>query len=255
MKYCVLGHSIAYSLSPKLHASFFAVLGERSEYGLTDVPPERLPETVARLLREYDGFNVTKPYKESVAELLGLHAPINTVRCADKAAVTTDPQGFLCDYERVFGLPRGKILLLGAGGAAKAVANALENLPNVSVEVYNRTYEKACAIERGNIRAVRQVAGGYTAVINGTSLGLCGEQSAPPELDFAGVQNAYDLIYAPPETPFLQKARAMGAQTQNGLGMLIFQAIAAQEFWRGAPFDEDTKNELYTNAVRVLRAE
>ena len=121
-KFCVLGQGISYSLSPVLHSAIFEFFGEDCEYGVADVPPEKLYETVKKLIGEYDGFNVTKPYKESVARILGASGPINTVRCADCAATSTDAEGFLCDYIEAFGEPKGDILLLGAGGAAKSVA-------------------------------------------------------------------------------------------------------------------------------------
>ena len=84
----------------------------------------------------------------------------------------------------------------------------------------------------------------FHSVINCTSAGLNGEQSAPAELDFGKAQYAYDLIYSPPETPFLAKASAAGLKTRNGMGMLIWQAIAAHEFWRKQKFDLQAKREL-----------
>ncbi|MDE6399015.1 MAG: hypothetical protein K2L51_06815, partial [Clostridiales bacterium] len=140
----------------------------------------------------------------------------------------------------------------GAGGAAKAVLDTLENKEGVRVSVYNRTYEKAQTLARGNICAVTRPSGKYDAVINCTSLGLHGEQSAPNDLQI-GHARCYDLIYAPPETPFLHKAKAGGAKIQNGLGMLIYQAIASQEFWRETVFDRRTKKTLYKNALRALQ--
>ena len=93
-KFCVLGQGISYSLSPVHHSAIFEFFGEDCEYGVADVPPEKLYETVKKLIGEYDGFNVTKPYKESVARILGASGPINTVRCADCAATSTDAEGF-----------------------------------------------------------------------------------------------------------------------------------------------------------------
>ena len=81
MKLCVLGHGIGYTLSPKLHASFAQTLGENFSYDVADVPPEELESAVKRLFNAYDGFNVTKPYKESVAAIMCLSCPVNTVRC------------------------------------------------------------------------------------------------------------------------------------------------------------------------------
>ena len=254
-KLCVLGQGISYSLSPLLHVSFARTLGEQDTgfaYDIVDVPPEKLESTVERLLREYQGFNVTKPYKEKVAAILGKSEPVNTVRCRDKASTSTDGAGFWQDYTRAFGAPRGNVLVLGAGGAAKAVLDSLENKEGVRVSVYNRTYEKAQALARGNIYAVTRPSGKYDAIVNCTSLGLHGEQSAPADLQI-GHAKCYDLIYAPPKTPFLQCAKAGGAKIRNGLGMLIYQAIASQEFWREEDFDERTKKKLYKNALHALQ--
>lgn len=250
-KYTVLGHDISYSLSPQLHAVFFDALGEDHTYTVTDVPPERLGETVEKLLAEYDGFNVTKPYKEKVAALLGGSAPVNTVLCRTRQSTSTDAEGFLQDYTRNFGAPCGRILLLGAGGAAKAVADALVRC-DADVCVYNRTFERAEELARGRIRAVRDASGRYDAVINATSLGQNGEQAAPPSLDFRGVRYAYDLLYSPRVTPFMRAAADAGANVSNGLGMLVYQGIAAQEFWRGKPFAADIKKILYDSAVQAL---
>lgn len=243
-KYCVLGNNIAYTLSPELHGAIFEFLGEDGEYGVADVPPESLSQTVSRLLKEYSGFNVTKPYKESVAKILGVDKPVNTVK-SDGAATSTDSEGFLSDYTEKFGAPYGRILLLGAGGAAKSIADALRGERKVDeICVYNRTFSSAKKMEGGKVKAVISAAGKFDAVVNATSLGLGGEQSAPEELCFKGVRYAYDIVYSPPVTPFMLKAEAAGAKAANGLGMLVYQAIAAHEFWRNNKFDAQTKKEL-----------
>lgn len=251
-KFCVLGHDIGYTRSPALHRAIFRFLGEDGTYDVADVPEERLAETVRRLLEEYDGFNVTKPYKEKVAALLGERDPVNTVRKGGKCT-STDPVGFITDYTDTFGIPCGKILLLGAGGAAKSVAQALSAYPAVQLCLFNRTPEKAAALASAcGGTAVDNTAGRYDAVINATSLGLHGEQAAPEELDFRRVRYAYDLIYAPPVTPFLRRARENGVKTQNGLGMLVWQAIAAQEFWRDAPFADGVRREMAAAVKKEL---
>lgn len=249
-RYCVLGQGISYTLSPTIHNAVFAYLGESAVYTVEDVSPDNFEQTLARLLDTYEGFNVTKPYKEKVAALLHHDGPVNTVR-RDEECTTTDPIGFYADYTDAFGQPCGKILLLGAGGAAKAVADALRN-SNAQVYVYNRTYAKAQALQGGNVQAVKTAAGQYDAVINCTSLGLHGEQAAPTELTLDGVRYAYDLIYSPPETPFLASAKAAGAKVRNGLGMLIEQAVASQEFWRDCAFAPDVRKALYAAIQSAL---
>lgn len=248
-KYCVLGHGISYTLSPRVHAAILSYLGERGEYFAEDVAPQELNKTVERLLCECDGFNVTKPYKESVAALLGHDGPVNTVR-RDGKCTSTDPIGFLSDYTEKFGEPHGKILLLGAGGAAKSVAQAL--CGKAELYVYNRTLKHAAAMEKFGATVIRDCRGGFDAVVNCTVLGLNGEQSAPDELDLGKVKYAYDLIYSPEDTPFLNKARCAGASACNGIGMLIRQAIAAHGFWRGEKFDADTENKMAAHVAEEI---
>lgn len=250
-KLCVLGHGISYTLSPRLHAEIFRALGIEGEYHVADVSPEDLESTVKRLLCEYDGFNITKPYKEAVAKILGSDKPINTVR-HDGKYTSTDAEGFISDYTSAFGEPRGKILLLGAGGAAKSVAEGLCKYKDAEIYVYNRTYEKAEQMERERITAVKSPEGEYDAVINSTSLGLNCEQAAPEKLSFNGVKFAYDLVYSPPVTPFMEKAALSGARVRNGLGMLVYQAIAAHEFWRGEKFDESERAKLAETVMNKL---
>ncbi len=251
LKLCVLGHNIKYTLSPKLHSALFEFLGEKGEYDVCDVSPDELESAVKRLLAEYDGFNVTKPFKEAVAAILGHDGPVNTV-CRDGGCTSTDAEGFLNDYTAAFGEPCGKILLLGAGGAAKSVAEALSKCDNAQTFVFNRTYIRAQELSRYGAVAVRTAAGKYDAVINCTSLGLNGEQSAPEELDFNGVKFVYDLIYSPPVTPFLERAAKAGAKTCNGLGMLVRQAIAAHEFWRGERYSTNVKESIVKFATERL---
>lgn len=246
MRLCLLGYEIGYSKSPAIHAAFFAALGEKGSYTLEDIPPEAVRQEIPRLLREYDGFNITQPYKQTVADFFGLSNPVNTA--GKGGAISTDAEGFLADYTAAFGAPQGKILLLGSGGAAKSI---LPTLSKAKVTIVNRTYEKAQALAKSVdfAEARRTAEGAFDAVINATSLGLHGEQAAPEELDFSPVRYAYDLVYG--NTPFLQKAGQF-SKTRNGLGMLIEQAIAAQAYWRSRPFTQEEKEALRTAAKAAL---
>lgn len=250
MKLCVLGSNISYTLSPKLHQAIFDILGESGSYTVTDVLPEQLEATVEKLIGEYDGFNVTKPFKESVAKLLDCNSPVNTVKCKDKSCTSTDPEGFYGDYVSAFGEPQGNILILGAGGAAKSVAYSLQRSA-AKVFVYNRSYERAQQLSEYGAVALKTPEGKFDSVINCTSLGLHGEQAMPAGLDLSGVKFAYDLIYSSP-TPFLATACEHGATVKGGLGMLIRQAIASHEFWRGCKFGTQDKNNMTLEIAKIL---
>lgn len=251
---CVLGHDISYSLSPVMHAAIYKVTGEDGEYTVEDIAPDSLEREFARLMREYDGFNVTKPHKEHVARLLGLTGSVNTVK-NDGRATTTDPVGFIEDYRHELGEPQGNVLVLGAGGAAMPLIELLCSLPDTKVYVYNRTYERAKQAEKYGAKAAESAAGKYDCVINCTSLGLCGEQAAPPSLDFTGVGCAYDLVYSPALTPFMSKAREAGVKVVGGMGMLVRQAIASHEFWRGEKFDPELRERIYIAARDAVEKE
>lgn len=251
MKLCLIGHGIDYTLSPALHAAIMRELGESGEYTAEDIRPEDFDRELARVLDCYDGFNITRPYKERAAEALGTARPINTVRSEDRAATNTDAAGFLRDYTAAFGEPRGRILILGAGGAAKSVAEALSGKAEICV--YNRTAERARELSSYGAVALTSLEGEFDAVINCTSLGLCGEQAAPDALDMNKVDYAYDLVYRPRITPFLIKAKESGARVAGGLGMLVWQAIYAHEFWRGEIFDEKARKRLYETGMCAIK--
>lgn len=251
MKLSVLGSSISYTLSPKLHNAIFDILGESGSYTVTDVLPEQLEATVQKLIEEYDGFNVTKPFKESVAKLLNCSSPVNTVKCRDKTCTSTDPEGFYNDYVNAFGEPKGNILILGAGGAAKSVAYALSGSA-AKVFVYNRSFERAEQLAEYGAVALKNPQGKFDSVINCTSLGLHGEQAMPQGLDLSGIRYAYDLIYSPLVTPFMVTATNSGATVMGGTGMLIRQGIASQEFWRGCKFGADDKNRMTKEIAKIL---
>lgn len=250
-KYCVLGYGIGYTLSPLIHTAFYERLREAKAYGVEDIPPDELDAELPRLLAEYDGFNVTKPHKESVAKMLGAGHPVNTV-ASDGRSTSTDGIGFLLDYTSAFGTPAGRVLILGAGGAAKSVAEALTEHTDAEIFVYNRTYEKAAQMRSDRVTALTEPSGKFDSVINCTSAGLKGEQASPDSLDLSGVRYAYDLIYSPAVTPFMRRAESEGAKVRGGIGMLVYQAIASQEFWRGKPFSENVRRELYDCAVKAI---
>lgn len=238
----LLGNGISYTLSPLVHGAAFDYLGVEGAYDVFDVPPESLGETVKKMRESLDGFNVTKPYKEKIIALIdedrsGCGA-VNTVAVKGGKAVgyNTDGSGFIASFREDCDLSSGEsVLVLGAGGAAKVVVKTLKDA-GFDVFVHNRTAEKLKPIiSETSAKAWRGEAA--AALVNCTSCGLKrGDNplaSLEDMLDIRSVKYAYDLIYSPPETDFLNRLKAAGARTKNGLDMLIYQAIKADEIILG----------------------
>jgi shikimate dehydrogenase len=216
------------------------------------------------LLRSPDclGANVTVPHKEAVLPLLdfvdqeaALIGAVNTIvhRNGRLVGYNTDGVGFLQALDRVGFDPKGTgVLLLGAGGAARAVAFALARHGAAAIYIANRTVERA----RRLVKEVNEVAlvatglpltedaleavwGAYDLVVNSTTVGMRhteAEAASPlPRRFLSRRLLIYDLVYNPPETTLLQEALAAGARGVGGLGMLVYQGAAAFELWTGRP--------------------
>ncbi len=229
IKCALIGCDIGYTRSPEVHRAIAAALGEEIAFDVIDVANDGLGAAVGRLLDEYDGFFVTKPYKNDVKKYLSsvdTRCGVNLVRCADRSGHNTDGVGFIRALDRAFDDWRDRVngaLVLGAGGAAYSVAESLL-AAGKRVYVLNRTMLNAAklTLALGAELYVNQPA---ELVVNCTSLGLHGEDvltglCVPPQFDYA-----FDLIYSPPETPFLKRCAAAGARIANGRDMLAYQAI------------------------------
>jgi shikimate dehydrogenase len=267
----VIGWPISHSLSPVIHNHWFKTLGMDGLYEAVAVEPAALRDRVAALRAEgYAGFNVTVPHKEAVMPHLDRLAPlarqmgaVNTVKIgADGtlAGFNTDGIGLMKNLkETVADWPRDKpVLVIGAGGAARAAALGLlgETVPVVMIT--NRTRHKAETIARdigrGRMTVVdwedRDTAVSAAGlVVNTTVLGMKGQPPLALDLAGAGADTVvYDIVYQPLMTPLLQAAQARGLRTVTGLGMLVHQAAAAFRIW----FDRDVG---YDKALRdVLEA-
>jgi shikimate dehydrogenase len=250
----VIGDPIAHSLSPRLHNAAFDALGLD---WVSVAFPVRAGMTAAALTGmralEIAGLSVTMPHKEAafaalddnteVARRLGA---VNCVTWRDGALVgdSTDGEGFLAALRRTAGFdPRGRrCLVIGAGGAARAVILALADAGAVDVTVVNRTAaraEKAAALAgtTGRVGSGGDVSRAEL-VVHATPMGMAGgnadSDALPVELSsLHSGQVVVDLVYNPLETAFLGSARAAGAEVVTGLGMLVHQAALALERWTG----------------------
>lgn len=260
LKFCVLGGGISYTLSPLIHKTVFRICGINADYAVEDIDSNSLDGSIGRLKETYDGFNVTKPHKAAIIRYLSSkETPLNAVNVVkrtggDLTGYNTDLGGFINDLTARFGKIGGKdTLVLGAGGAAEAVVCALEK-EGAKVTVYNRTYDKARALaeRRGGVAAESLTGLRPELLVNCKSVGNNGENALPSELDIGGLRFAYDLVYSPRHTAFMKECERTGAVTANGLGMLIRQAILADEIFLGRKLDE---NALAVQLEKTLNEE
>jgi shikimate dehydrogenase len=245
----VIGSPVRHSRSPAIHNAGFAAAGLDWVYVALEVAPGRGADAVhAASALGLRGLSVTMPHKADAAAACDELTPaaaalasVNTVVVRDDGTLlgdSTDGEGFLRSLADAGLDPAGRsVLLLGAGGAARAVAAALVGR-GATVEVAARRAEAGDALAAAvrGVRAVEWPSVGVAAaeiVVNATPIGMGDDPNLPVEP--APDQWVVDLVYHPLETPLLRRARAVGASTVGGLGMLVHQAALAFEQWTGVP--------------------
>lgn len=273
-KLCVIGDPVAHSKSPLLHNAMCQALGLDYIYFCQPIPcgqVKRWCECAA--FTGCAGFNATMPHKEALVPLMDELDPlahvcgaVNTVRIQDGKfyGYNTDGMGFLRTLAELGVNPQGKqILLLGAGGAAKAILAALAACGAAKITVCNRTLERAeklrkiapdrVAAARWEPQELRKLAEETELLVNCTCLGMEGTNTHFDDLSFlhALPQEAAvcDAIYAPPETELLRRARELGHIGMNGMGMLIWQAVLALKCFTGVAFDEEKAKQAALTAL------
>ncbi len=252
-RFAVLGHPVAQSKSPEIHTAFARAAGIDLRYERIEVPLDGFPATVARLRADgFRGANVTVPFKVNAFRLCTQRSrraeraeAVNTLTfLADGIdGDITDGTGLVRDIEgRIARAIEGKrVLLLGAGGAARGVAGPLLDAKPLRLAIANRTLARALDIvqlfsEADNLAALtlgelpRQQ---FDLVINATSASLTNALPLVPPSVFAPGALAYDMVYGKGMTPFLKLAASAGAATSDGLGMLVEQAALAFHVWHG----------------------
>lgn len=236
----LVGKNIGHSFSKKYFTERFAKDNLDYEYRNFDISDiAQLPEIIQNH-PNLGGLNVTIPYKESVIPYLNKLSKkaakigaVNTIRftkSGKRKGYNTDCHGFEESLYPMLQLHHKKALILGTGGASKAVAFALEQLDILHTFVSREPAGNTIGYDRINATTFDN----YQIVINCTPLGMSPNLDACPDLPyefFTTEHIAYDLIYNPEETLFLQKAREHGAVTKNGLEMLILQAEKAWKIW------------------------
>ncbi|MDB5590203.1 shikimate dehydrogenase [Enterovirga sp.] len=253
----VIGHPIAHSRSPLIHGHWLREHGIAGAYRRIDVPPGELADFVSGFARQgYVGGNVTVPHKEKAFELASRRTAraerlgaVNVLKALPGGEVwgdNTDGVGFADSIGEAIGPGWERevsvAVVVGAGGAARAIVGALLDLGIPRVRIANRTPGRAADLVRFDPARVEPIGWdelplaveGADLLVNTTTLGMKGQ----PALDLAldrlpeGAVVA-DAVYVPLETPLLEAAKRRGLRTVGGLGMLLHQAVPAFESWFG----------------------
>ena len=252
----VIGWPIGHSLSPVMHNAAYAALGmDEWHYDANAIPPDVLRQSLKAFMNHgYVGLNVTIPFKQDVLqytrpdEIAKAVGAANTLVLPRNAATNTDVAGFMNDLAAHDIDPHGmKVVLLGAGGAARAALYGLSRA-GAAVAVVNRTPEKAAAmvaalgVDAAVMSQHEALAWGIDLVVNATPAGMYPNVDGTPwggGLPLPEGAVVYDMVYRPAQTALMGQAVAQGLRAVGGLGMLVRQGAAAFEIWtqRDAPVD------------------
>lgn len=252
----VIGNPIAHSRSPEIHHAFAQQFAMTVHYERILATSEQFDSTVSEFFAGGGrGLNITVPFKERAFELAGAQASprarlagaVNTLWQQEGLlhGCNTDGPGLVYDLQRLQANPDGRrILLIGAGGAARGVVLPLLEAGATQLRIINRTAARAKALieqvqqhlpthaARLSAGTLTEVEGSWDIVINATSASLDAQGPAHAPIHYAPEALAYDMVYGAHPTPFMHTAQAQGAaRCADGLGMLVGQAALSFEIW------------------------
>jgi shikimate dehydrogenase len=257
-RFAVIGDPIAHTLSPNLHQEVYRQLELDASFEQIHVTPNSLDSFINS--NKLDGFNVTIPHKLSIIPFLkGLDEAAKTigaVNCVHNGkGYNTDWIGFLKAMELNGVDLNGKdCTILGAGGAARAIAYGLVQADVNSILISNRTQTKADQLLDwiNSIFPTNFQSKNSDIIINCTPLGMWPDTESMPEFEIQNGQILADTIYNPLETAWLKAGKTKGAKTIDGLDMFIAQGLASADIWFGEKISEKIKLE---NIKKVLKSE
>jgi shikimate dehydrogenase len=273
------GQPVAENPTGAMQEAAFHALGLNWRYLTMEVAPAKLRDAIVGIRAiGMRGVNLTIPHKVAVMEHLDEIAPdaaivgaVNTVRREGDRLIgeNTDGKGFLRGVRADAGVdPRGKrVIVLGAGGAARAIVTELALAGASDVLVVNRSVSRGeqmvtdlasktkAPIRFEPWRGVYEVAGETDILVNATSIGLYPDVDAMPPVDLRGAHPRMlvgDVVFNPPETPLLRVARQRGLPVLDGLAMLVYQGVIGFELWTGRKAPESVMKEALARALGVV---
>ncbi|MCT2529435.1 shikimate dehydrogenase [SAR92 clade bacterium H921] len=256
-RYAVFGNPIQHSKSPEIHRAFADETGQKVEYYRQLVDIEGFTAAADEFFDAGGkGLNITVPFKLDAYSYVSRTTPrarragaVNTLAMQADGTIlgdTTDGAGLLADIKINLGweIRAKRVLILGAGGAVRGILEALLEQQPQHVVIANRSIDKALQLSKGFAEMGYILGCGldvldgqeFDVIINGTSASLTGNMPTLPDSLLSGAGESaccYDLMYGAEPTPFMEWAQRGGAQTSDGLGMLVEQAAESFHLWRG----------------------
>ena len=272
--YALIGHPLSHSLSPIIHRSFFDISGNGNfSYELRDFSPDTLSEHLPAFLRQVGGLNVTIPHKQAVIPFLdglrgdaAVYGAVNTIAVENGRlhGYNTDGEGLLYALKAGGLALRGRVAVLGAGGAGRtcAIEAARNGCDVICVcrnaaageqlvrDIHGLVPGASCAYAA----RFEDIQGNIDLLVNATPCGMFPHSDASPvdSAQLARVDSLLDIIYNPARTMLMRLAEEVGVKTAGGMPMLVAQAAAAHRIWFGTEFSDDDINHVIAHASRAL---
>ena len=271
-RYAVIGHPIGHTMSPFIHKSLFKLQGIEVEYSVFDIHPEKLSDEINGVLDDLQGFNVTIPHKEAIIPFIDSvdesAIKYNAVNCVLRRdgktfGYSTDAYGFTQALKANNVPLSGRVLVLGAGGAARTLAREASDAGcEVTIAVRQSSLIKAEELKKWltangskvSICELKDVSGEFDLCVNATPVGMYPHTDAMPltKEQLKGCKALFDAVYNPEKTLLIKTAESLGIKTVGGMAMLVWQAVKAHEFWYGAQFETSDIEEIITAANREM---
>jgi shikimate dehydrogenase len=274
MQFAVIGHPIGHTMSPFIHTRLFSVSGVKAQYGALDIAPDSLEKFLARR-NTLDGFNITIPHKHAIIPFLDaldkkarMTGSVNTVKNEGGKLIgfTTDGDGFRLALKSAGVELKGRVVILGAGGAARALAfeSALSGC-HVTIAAREHSLPAAAQLCTALNQAfpgieadsclIENISGKADLLVNATPAGMYPnvKSCAASEEVVCRANCVFDAVYNPDETALIRLAKKNGIPSVGGMAMLVWQAAAAQTIWTGAQFHPEEIAHLCKEAVFEMK--